>query len=105
MHVCCIRFHLSSFGRKLISSHRREGGILAITDFVIVAAASLAAVLSAPAAIPTNPAPVSAPTVGFNVYKNVTSCEQAAERLTPPAGKRLVCLPVAPYEQDIATAY
>jgi hypothetical protein len=77
----------------------------ATTDFVIVVAASLAAALSAPAAGPAAKAPLHAPTVGFNVYKDATSCEQAAERLTPPPGKRLVCLPVVPYAQEIATAY
>ncbi len=79
-----------------------------MTDFVIVAAASLAAALATPAANPADLAasvPLNAPTVGFNVYRDAASCEQAAERLTPPPGKRLVCLPVVPYDQGLATAY
>ena len=48
---------------------------------------------------------LNAPTVGFHVYQDAATCEQAAESLTPPPGKRLVCLPVTPYDQDVATAY
>jgi hypothetical protein len=78
-----------------------------MTDFVIVAAASLAVALSAPAAGPTATAatvPLNAPTIGFHVYKDPVSCEQAADRLTPPPGKRFVCLPVVPYDA-LVTAY
>jgi hypothetical protein len=76
-----------------------------MTDFVIVAAASLAAALAAPAADPTAATgPANAPTIGFHVYKDAVSCEQAADRLTPPPGKRFVCLPVVPYDA-LVTAY
>ncbi len=80
-----------------------------MTDFVIVAAASLAAALATPAAYPTATAtaatvPLNAPTIGFHVYKDAVSCEQAADRLTPPPGKRFVCLPVVPYDA-LVTAY
>ena len=75
-----------------------------MTDFVIVAAASLAVALSAPAAGPVAAVPLNAPTIGFHVYKDAVSCEQAADRLTPPPGKRFVCLPVVPYDA-LVTAY
>ncbi len=75
-----------------------------MTDFVIVAAASLAVALSAPAAGPAATVPLNAPTVGFQVYKDAASCEQAADRLAPPPGKRFVCLPVVPYDA-LVTAY
>lgn len=79
-----------------------------MTEFVIVAAASLGLALSSPAADPAQTAasvPLNAPTVGFHVYKDAASCEQSAERLTPPPGTRLVCLPIVPHEQELAIAY
>ncbi len=79
-----------------------------MTDFVIVAAASLAAALATPAANPAEVAasvPLTAPTVGFHAYPDAASCEQATAAQVAPAGRRLVCVPVEPLAGDMANAY
>jgi hypothetical protein len=86
-----------------------------MTDFVIVAAAA-AAMLAAPAAPAPHAAtaapgtaaasaPLHAPTVGFRVYSDAASCEQATAVLTAPRGARLVCVPVEPMIGEMANAY
>jgi hypothetical protein len=78
-----------------------------VTEFILVlaAAAGLAGGVAAPipaAPVLTTPvltAPVpalAAPMSGrsFRTYADAASCEAAADLLAPPAGTRLVCLPV-----------
>ena len=88
-----------------------------MTDFVIVVAT--AAMLAAPA--PSAPAPgapapgaasaaissipLNAPTVGFRVYSDAASCEQASAALTARPGARLVCVPVEPMAGELTSAY
>ena len=87
-----------------------------MTDFVIVVAT--AAMLAAPAPVPgaSAPAPgaapaaaasvpLNAPTVGFRVYSDAASCEQATAALTAPPNARLVCVPVEPMAGELAGAY
>jgi hypothetical protein len=87
-----------------------------MTDFVIVVAT--AAMLAAPAPAPgasapspgaalaaTSPAPLHAPTVGFRVYPDAASCEQATAALTAPPNARLVCVPVEPMVGEMTSAY
>ena len=86
-----------------------------MTDFVIVIAAATAmlATPAAPAphaatAVPGAAAasiPLNAPTVGFRVYSDAASCEQAAAGLTAPRGARLVCVPVESMVGEMANAY
>ena len=86
-----------------------------MTDFVIVvaAAAMLAtppapaphAATPAPGTAAAVPAPLHAPTVGFRVYSDAASCEQATAVLTAPRGARLVCVPVEPMIGEMAGAY
>jgi hypothetical protein len=49
--------------------------------------------------------PLNAPTVGFRTYPDAASCEQATAALVAPAGKRLVCVPVEPMAEEVASAY
>ena len=87
-----------------------------MTDFVIVVAtaAMLAGPAPAPSASALAPATASAatpsislnaPTVGFRVYADAASCEQATAALTAPPGARLVCVPVEPMTGEMASAY
>jgi hypothetical protein len=79
-----------------------------MTDFVIVVALATALAAPVPGGAPAPAAPqvpLNAPTVGFNVYRDAGSCEQAAAHVAPRPGTRLVCLPVVPYEQELASAY
>ena len=85
-----------------------------MTDFVIVVAAT--AMLAAPPAPAPNVAtaapgtaaasiPLNAPTVGFRVYSDAASCEEAAAALPARPGGRLVCVPVEPMAGELASAY
>ena len=88
-----------------------------MADFVIViaTAAMLAAPTPAPGAAATVPGttaatraasvPLSAPTVGFRVYPDATSCEQATAALVAPPNARLVCVPVERHVGEMANAY
>ena len=75
-------------------------------DFVIVVAA-LASVASAapPAAIGPGALPKRTPTVGFNTYNTIETCEGAAAKLVARPGTRLVCLPVEPPLGGLVNAY
>ena len=76
-----------------------------MTDFVIVVLAT--ATLAAPVPIieQSQAVPTNAPTVGFKVYHEAVSCEQAMERLPASPGKRFVCVPVGEGDQELAVAY
>lgn len=89
-----------------------------MTYFVIVvaAAAMLAGptsgggapvtVLGAPATASSSaPIPSNAPTVGFRVYTDAISCEQATAALVAPTGARFVCVPVEATVGEMASAY
>ena len=62
-------------------------------DFIIVAVAAAIAATTPPASIDpaaaAAAAPLSAPAIGFKVYRDATSCERAAGGLVAPAGTRL----------------
>ncbi|WP_431271543.1 hypothetical protein [Dankookia sp. P2] len=73
-----------------------------MTDFVIVVV-TLAS-LAAPGPL-LETVPLDAPTIGFRLYSGLAACEQAAGAAVAPAGRRLVCLPVAPPETELANAY
>ncbi|MDO9710215.1 hypothetical protein [Paracraurococcus lichenis] len=73
-----------------------------MTDFVIVVA-TLAA-LAAPGPVPAK-VPLDAPTIGFRLYGDLAACERAVAAAVAPAGRRLVCLPVAAPETELANAY
>ncbi len=95
-----------------------------MADFVIVIAAATA-MLATPLAPAPNadasaapggaasaapgggaaPIPPNAPTVGFRVYSDAASCEQATAVLTAPPGARLVCVPIEPMVGEMANAY
>lgn len=72
-----------------------------MTDFVIIALATLA--LSAPppagATAGTDAALANAdtaPTIGFVVHPSAEACQHAAATLVMPPGRRAVCVPVEP---------
>ena len=87
-----------------------------MTGFVIVIAAATtmlatplapapdAAASAAPGAAAAS-IPPNAPTVGFRVYSDAASCEQATAVLTAPPGARLVCVPIEPMVGEMANAY
>ena len=77
-----------------------------MTDFVVVVATAAMLAAPAPAAPDAAPSvPVDAPTVGFRAHPDAASCEQATAALVAPAGKRLVCVPVEPMAEGMASAY
>lgn len=77
-----------------------------MAEFIIVMATAVAMASAAPTATPDpNAVPLNAPTVGFRTYADVVACEEAAAQLTVPAGRRLVCLPIIPLTEELATAY
>jgi hypothetical protein len=86
-----------------------------MTDFVIVVAAATAMLATPPAPAPhaataapgtaAVTTPLHAPTVGFRVYSDAASCEQATAVLTAPRGTRLICVPVEPMIGEMAGAY
>ena len=49
--------------------------------------------------------PQNAPTVGFQLYRSLATCEQATTQLTPRAGKRYVCVPVEGNDRELTAAY
>jgi hypothetical protein len=65
----------------------------AVTDFILVLA-TVAGFAAAPATLPPKPAALAPMERVFRTYRDAASCEQAAATLAPPAGTRLVCLPV-----------
>jgi uncharacterized caspase-like protein len=86
-----------------------------MTGFVIVIAAATAMLATPLAPAPDAAAsaapgaaasiPPNAPTVGFRVYSDAASCEQATAVLTAPPGARLVCVPIEPMVGEMANAY
>ena len=77
-----------------------------MTDFVVVVATAAMLAAPAPAAPGAAPSvPLDAPTVGFRAHPDAASCEQATAALVAPAGKRLVCVPVEPMAEGMASAY
>ncbi len=85
-----------------------------MADFVIViaTAAALAVPVTSGSTTPSpatgttaSSVPLNAPTVGFRTYPDAASCEQATAALVAPAGKRLVCVPVEPMAEGMASAY
>ena len=76
-----------------------------MADFVIVVVAAALAVPPVPADRSAANVPLSAPTVGFTIYKDAVSCENAANRMTARVGTRLVCVPVEPIALQTAGAF
>ena len=77
-----------------------------MTDFVIVVAILASVASAAPPAAPWPGAlPERTPTVGFNTYSTIATCEDAASKLTARPGTRLVCLPVEPPPGGLVNAY
>ncbi len=76
-----------------------------MTDFVVVVVAAALAIPAAPAERSAETVPLSAPTVGFSLYRNADSCEAAVARMTARPGTRLVCVPVEPRDMDRASLF
>ena len=76
-----------------------------MADFVVVVVAAALAVPPVPTDRNASNVPLSAPTVGFQIYRDATACEAAVTHMVARPGTRLVCVPVEPRELDTAAAF
>ena len=76
-----------------------------MTDFVIVVAALASFASASPGPSTGAVVPDRAPTVGFKTYSDADSCTEAAARLMPRPGTRLVCLPIEPQQGEMQAAW
>ncbi|MGG5817676.1 hypothetical protein [Falsiroseomonas sp. HW251] len=76
-----------------------------MADFVVVVVAAALSIPAVPAERSAATVPLSAPTVGFSIYRDAASCEAAVARMTPRAGTRMVCVPVEPRDMESASLF
>jgi hypothetical protein len=76
-----------------------------MADFVIVVVAAALAMPPVPADRSAANVPLSAPTVGFTIYRDSASCENAVNGMVARAGTRLVCVPVEPIVLQTAATF